>query len=92
MGVRPSFLEGGWVRYYPKEVFMSEVIHENFFNYSRLSNSHKLLNRCNHGGWRLDVLWGQPIKLIQVASNSELQENHRDSQKLTVSKIRYESF
>jgi hypothetical protein len=23
----------------------------------------------------LDVLWGQPIKLIQVAFNSELQEN-----------------
>ena len=23
----------------------------------------------------LDVLWGQPIKLIQVASNSELREN-----------------
>ena len=23
----------------------------------------------------LDVLWGQPIKLIQVASNSELSEN-----------------
>ena len=23
----------------------------------------------------VDVLWGQPIKLIQVASNSELQEN-----------------
>ena len=24
--------------------------------------------------WTLDVLWGQPIKLIQVASNSELRE------------------
>ena len=23
----------------------------------------------------LDVLWGQPIELIQVASNSELREN-----------------
>ena len=23
----------------------------------------------------LDILWGQPIKLIQVASNSELHEN-----------------
>ena len=23
----------------------------------------------------LDVLWGRPIKLIQVASNSELREN-----------------
>ena len=23
----------------------------------------------------VDVLWGQPIKLIQVASNSELHEN-----------------
>jgi hypothetical protein len=25
--------------------------------------------------WIVDVLWGQPIKLIQVASNSELREN-----------------
>ena len=23
----------------------------------------------------VDILWGQPIKLIQVASNSELREN-----------------
>ena len=27
------------------------------------------------GTYLLDVLWGQPIKLIQVASNSELREN-----------------
>ena len=26
-------------------------------------------------GWAVDVLWGQPIKLIQVASDSELHEN-----------------
>ena len=26
-------------------------------------------------GTVLDVFWGQPIKLIQVASNSELREN-----------------
>ena len=26
----------------------------------------------------VDVLWGQPIKLIQVASNSELRENQRN--------------
>ena len=26
-------------------------------------------------GSPLDVLWGQPIKLIQVASHSELREN-----------------
>jgi hypothetical protein len=27
-------------------------------------------------GWSIiDVLWGQPIKLIQVAFNSELREN-----------------
>ena len=25
--------------------------------------------------WLIDVLWGQPIKLIQLASNSELREN-----------------
>ena len=28
-----------------------------------------------HTYYLLDVLWGQPIKLIQVASNSELHEN-----------------
>ena len=33
MGVIPSFLRAGWVRYYPKEVFMSELIHENVLNY-----------------------------------------------------------
>ena len=27
----------------------------------------------------LDVLWGQPIKLIQVASTSELRENQRNN-------------
>ena len=26
----------------------------------------------------VDILWGQPIKLIQVASNSELLENQRN--------------
>ena len=25
--------------------------------------------------YTVDVLWGQPIKLIEVASNSELREN-----------------
>ena len=29
--------------------------------------------------WPLDVLWGQPIKLIQVASTSELLENQRNT-------------
>ena len=53
----------------------------------------------------LDVLWGQPIKLIQVASNSELREYQwkdllffeivpisagpQKPQKLTASKIKY---
>ena len=27
----------------------------------------------------LDVLWGQPIKLVQVASTSELLENQRNN-------------
>ena len=27
----------------------------------------------------VDVLWGQPIKLIQVASNSELLENQQNN-------------
>ena len=54
----------------------------------------------------LDVLWGQPIKLVQMASTSELLENQRNlfssksfplisagpqkPQKLTASKIKYE--
>ena len=57
--------------------------------------------------YKLDVLWGQPIKLIQVTSNSELRENQwndllflfplialgpQKPQKLTASKIKYESF
>ena len=58
--------------------------------------------------YTLDVLWGQPIKLIQVVSNSEFHEywwNDLDfflsprlvagpqkPQKLTTSKIKYEHF
>ena len=30
---------------------------------------------CNSINAHVDVLWGQPFKLIQVASNSELHEN-----------------
>ena len=30
---------------------------------------------CCQCTYILDVFWGQPIKLIQVASNSELREN-----------------
>ena len=30
--------------------------------------------KCNRAYYVLDVLWGQPIKRIQVASNSELRE------------------
>jgi hypothetical protein len=49
-------------------------------------------------------LWGQPIKLIQVASNPELPKNQwndllffeivpsQKPQKLTALKIKYESF
>ena len=43
--------------------------------------SYLLVNKvCEHlpsgsSYYVLDVLWGQPIKLIQVASNSELREN-----------------
>ena len=29
--------------------------------------------------WLLDVLWGQLIKLVQVASTSELRENQRNN-------------
>ena len=32
---------------------------------------------CYHT-YLLDVLWGQPIKLAQVASTSELHENQRN--------------
>ena len=28
--------------------------------------------------YRIDVLWGQPIKLIQVASSSEYRENQQN--------------
>ena len=48
---------------------------------SSYSNS-KLIMRahglCNMSTYLLDVLWGQPIKLIQVASTSELHENQRN--------------
>ena len=54
----------------------------------------------------LDVFWGQPIKLAQVASTSELLENQQNdlvffkiissgpqkSQRLTASKIKFEKF
>ena len=30
------------------------------------------------GTYLLDILWGQPIKLIQVASTSELRENQQN--------------
>ena len=36
---------------------------------------HGLLN----SPYILDVLWGQPIKLIQEASTSELHENQRNN-------------
>ena len=36
------------------------------------NNSDLLLKQVSY---ILDVLWGQPMKLIQVASNSELREN-----------------
>ena len=34
-----------------------------------------IYDSCMVYGTELDVLWCQPIKLIQVASNSELREN-----------------
>ena len=49
----------------------------------------------------VDVLWGQPIKLAQVASTSELLSSKsfplisagpQKPQKLTASKIKYEKF
>ena len=44
----------------------------------------------------LDVLWGQLIKLVQVASTSEsfplISVGPQKSQKLTASKIKYEMF
>ena len=44
MGIRPSFLEAGWVRYYPKEVFMSEVIHEKVLNIVKIQKRY--LKKC----------------------------------------------
>ena len=40
---------------------------------------------CANVHYRVDVLWGQPIKLTQVASTSELLENQRND--LVVFKI-----
>ena len=37
-----------------------------------------LIFLCVFGNYLLDVLWGQPIKLIQVAPTSELRENQRN--------------
>ena len=36
----------------------------------------KIGQKRNH--YILDVLWGQPVKLVQVASTSELLENQRN--------------
>jgi hypothetical protein len=38
--------------------------------YTKTTQAQKYATQCI-----LDVLWGQPNKLIQVASNSELREN-----------------
>ena len=40
-----------------------------------LPGDKKDLDIYNISTYLLDVLWGQPIKLIQVISNSELCEN-----------------
>ena len=50
----------------------------------------------NEGKW-VEVFWGQQIKLVQVASTSELHENQcsagpRKSKRLTASKIKYKKF
>ena len=54
------------------------------------------MNVVSQHTYLLDVLWGQPIKLAQVASTSVLLENQRNylagPQKLTASKIKYEKF
>ena len=41
-------------------------------------NSDKFSLALLKSGCLLDVLWGQPINLVQVASTSELLENQRN--------------
>ena len=42
------------------------------------NNNFRTSNTSATYTYMLDVLWGQPIKLIQVASTSELRENQRN--------------
>ena len=63
-------------------------------------------SKKNSTTYLVDVLWGQPIKLAQVASTSELLENQQNDlvffkiissgpqkpQRLTASKIKFEKF
>ena len=52
----------------------SEVIAASVINKLGAKPNYLLLGE-KHTTYILDVLWGQPIKLIQVVSNSELREN-----------------
>ena len=54
---------------------------EQTFSATRIANVNVKLVKCKFffsfakSTYLLDVLWGQPIKLVQVASTSELREN-----------------
>ena len=48
----------------------------------KLSNDIFITFEMPRSSYIIDVLWGQPIKLIQVASTSELHENDLFSLKL----------
>jgi hypothetical protein len=41
------------------------------------SSRHCVYQAYKHTYFLVDVLWGQPIKLVQVASTSELHENQQ---------------
>ena len=45
---------------------------------STVQNNLVLFFVVKEGCYLVDILWGQPIKLIQVASTSELLENQRN--------------
>ena len=75
-------------------------------NEGTLKKSFRIFFLTCVGTYLPDILWGQPIKLAQVASTSELLENQQNDlvffkiissgpqkpQRLTASKIKFEKF
>ena len=67
----------GWICHFWMNVpFLDECAIYGWMCYVWMNVS--FMDECAIFGWMcylLDILWGQPIKLTQVASNSELREN-----------------